>query len=346
MGQTHLLKLTNTPILRIQMRYVGLLLVIALLCPSFPGAAQVERASFLRPADSLDKTRVWLASATTAGLYTGTVIGLNEIWYKQYPRSSFHFYNDWGEWENMDKMGHLLTGYFESRWVHRIARWTGIPDRSAEWVGVGMGMLFQSTVEVMDGFSEQWGFSVPDFAFNALGASAFLVQQRIWGDQRISLKVSGATKSYPSLPVISQTGEYETTLRTRTNELFGTGFFERLLKDYNAQTIWASVNIASFLADEESRFPKWLNVALGYGARNMYGGFSNTWEEDGVLYHLDDRAFPRYAQFYVSPDIDFTRIPSNRPFVRTLLEILNVVKIPAPALQLSCKGTTLHLLHF
>jgi hypothetical protein len=35
-------------------------------------------------------------------------------------------------------------------------------------------------------------------------------------------------------------------------------------KDYNGQTYWLSVNLHSFI-----KAPKWLNLAIGYGGRNV-----------------------------------------------------------------------------
>ncbi|MGZ8537694.1 MAG: hypothetical protein ACXWV9_05480 [Flavisolibacter sp.] len=43
------------------------------------------------------KTRKWLAGTATVVGYGGSFILLNEAWYKDYPRSSFHTYNDAGE---------------------------------------------------------------------------------------------------------------------------------------------------------------------------------------------------------------------------------------------------------
>ena len=310
-------------------------------------SAQVSTQHFLSPSDTLNKSRFWVSAGTSALLYTGAVISLNEIWYKQYERTGFHFYNDWGEWENMDKMGHLYTAYFESMWAYKLARWTGIEDRKAQMVGAVGGIVLQSTIEIMDGFSEKWGFSAPDFGFNVLGSATFFVQQRIWNEQRIIFKVSSTPQSYPDLNISSQDGEHFSSLHRRTDDLFGRGFFERFIKDYNAQTVWASVNVHAFLhSRDKTTFPKWLNFAIGYGAENMFGGFDNTWVEDGIAFSVDPQTRQRYKQWYLGLDVDLTRIPSNKPMVRTLLGLLNVFKIPSPTLELSSKGITGHFLHF
>lgn len=288
----------------------------------------------LIPSDTLNKNRFWIATGLAGTLYTGTVIALNEAWYKQFPRSSFHTFNDTREWRQMDKMGHLYTSYFESFWSYKVARWTGMNENSAIWTGAALGLVFQGTVEVLDGFSEEWGFSVADMGFNLLGSGAFVAQQKLWGEQRILFKVSSTPMRYPSTLLTPVFGEGTSSLRSRTDDLFGQHYAERFLKDYNAQTVWLSVNIHAFLRPE-NRFPKWLNLAVGYGAENLYGGFANRWTENDSDFELSEQEFPRYSQFYLSPDIDFSRIPSKSPFVRTVLGVLNVFKMPGPVLEMS-----------
>jgi hypothetical protein len=314
---------------------------------ALPGQGILAQSpSFFSPADTFNNSRFWTATGVTAGLYTATVIGLNEIWYKQYPRSGFHFQDDWGEWRNMDKMGHLFTAYLYSSWVASAARWTGIESKKADWIGFGTSMVFQTTIEIMDGFSDKWGFSWSDIAFNTAGAGLYIGQQKLWDEQRILLKFSSTPVSHPDFVVTSEDGESMMTVHDRAIDLYGTSYFERLIKDYNAQTVWASVNIYSFLR-KESKFPKWLNVAFGYGAYNLYGGYSNNWEKEDANYVLDDQLFPRYSEFFISVDIDLSKIKTKSPFLRTLLGALNVIKIPAPAIQFNkVDGVRFHALKF
>jgi hypothetical protein len=111
---------------------------------------------------------------------------------------------------------------------------------------------------------------------------------------------------------------------------------KKFLKDYNAQTIWASINPASFMKPE-TKWPKWLNIAFGYGANNMYGGFENSWINDnGDIYVLEDH--DRYQQYYLAPDIDLTRIPVKSKPLKALLFVLNIFKIPSPALEVDSRS--------
>ena len=108
-----------------------------------------------------------------------------------------------------------------------------------------------------------------------------------------------------------------------------------MLKDYNAQTYWLSANIKSFFPN--SKWPSWLNIAVGYGADGMFGGFENKWtDESGNEVTRYD--IPRVRQFYLAPDVDFTKIKTRSKFLRTTFELLNSFKFPAPTIMIDSKG--------
>ncbi|MBI1226548.1 MAG: DUF2279 domain-containing protein [Bacteroidetes bacterium] len=303
----------------------------------------------LEPAPHFDKKRFWAVTGTGAVVYSGLSIALWQAWYKDYPLTKFHTFNDWGEWEHMDKSGHFFSTWTGCNYAFEGARWTGMSRRHAMWASVGVGIGIMSTIELMDGFSEEWGFSLPDMAFNTAGAGLFVGQELLWQEQRIQMKVSGIRPNYPQQPLYSTDGSLITTLDERAAGLYGTTFFHVLLKDYNALTTWASVNVRSFLPNKtESRMPAWLNIAVGYGAGNLYGGYENKWEtEDGVVFELDPSRYPRYRQFYLSLDVDWTRIPTKKRWLKLSLRALNFLKVPAPALELNTLGKTdFHFLHW
>ena len=157
------------------LRSTGFLLIVGLLTVSSIQAQ--EKRPFLVPADTLDKKRFWACSITGAAIYTGFSIALWEAWYKDYPTGHFRFFNDWGEWQDIDKMGHMFAANIQSNASFRGALWTGMDRRDAMWTAAGIGTLLQGTFEVMDGFSENWGFSIPDFAFNSAGVGLFVAQE-------------------------------------------------------------------------------------------------------------------------------------------------------------------------
>lgn len=327
---------TKARIMCRNVRWKPRLLLVMALSWALTASGQKDTLDFWDQPDSLHQDRFWLALGTGTVVYTGAVISLNQLWYKEYPRTSFHFFNDWAEWQQMDKAGHMFTSYFESDWVYHVARWTGMKRKPSIWTGAFVAVGLQTTIEVLDGFSSEWGFSPYDFAFNVAGAGLWAGQQAGWDEQRIRLKVSSTHRTYPADPIMGDPGG-TTTLMERTDDLFGTNIFQSFLKDYNAQTIWASVNIHSFLHDK-SRFPRWLNIAVGYGGENMFGGFENKWTEDGNTYQTSSVDYPRYRQLVFSPDIDLTQINVKSKPLRMLLGMANIFKFPAPALIVNGKG--------
>jgi len=78
------------------------LIVVLLWQAPTPLAAQ----EFFKPSDHYNPGRVNGVVFAEAALGTAVTIGLNYLWYKKFPRSPFHFFNDNNEWLNMDKMGH------------------------------------------------------------------------------------------------------------------------------------------------------------------------------------------------------------------------------------------------
>jgi hypothetical protein len=47
-------------------------------------------------------------------MYSGALVGLNELWYSGDDRTSFHFFNDNAEWKQVDKFGHFYTAFHTS----------------------------------------------------------------------------------------------------------------------------------------------------------------------------------------------------------------------------------------
>ncbi len=54
------------------------------------------------------KKRLRLVTSLQTSGYGASMIGLNKIWYAGYPRSSFHYYNDAGEWLIWIKLDMLM----------------------------------------------------------------------------------------------------------------------------------------------------------------------------------------------------------------------------------------------
>jgi uncharacterized protein YfiM (DUF2279 family) len=281
---------------------------------------------------SIHHTRLWWVAGAHAAFWTGSYIALNKSWYASYPRSSFHFFNDNSEWEQMDKIGHVWTSYNVGRASVEMWKWTGLSRKRSVIYGGLSAIAYQSIIEIQDGFSAEWGFSWGDMTANVIGAAAYISQELGWKDQRIQIKMSYWPYNYPP------------DLIGRRNQLFGKSLAERTLKDYNSQTYWISANLKSFF--KASKLPAWLNVSLGYSADGMLGGTENKWtDKQGNYFNRTD--IPRVRRFFIAPDIDLTKIKTKSKLLKTIFFTLNILKIPAPAIELDSKGRFVgHLLYY
>jgi len=273
--------------------------------------SQSKLNQFLKPSDSLSKSRRNLVVISQTTLATTTLVGLNQLWYADYERSGFKTINDSGEWLQMDKLGHVFSSYQLGRLGASSLNWAGVSKKDQLIYGSTLGLGFLTAVEVMDGFSEEWGFSWTDMAANVAGTGLYAGQELLWQEQRILLKYSF----------------HRTDLAQQRPDKLGNGFSEEFLKDYNGQTYWLSANLNSFFKSES--IPNWLNLAFGYGADGMLTGEAN----DPLF--LEQK---RMRQYYLSLDIDLSRIRTNSNILKTIFDVFNVIKIPFPTLELNDNG--------
>jgi len=69
--------------------------------------------------NSIDSTRKKniILNSTALGATSLSYFGLYNLWYRKYPQTSFHFFNDLEEWNYMDKTGHIFSSYQVARKV-------------------------------------------------------------------------------------------------------------------------------------------------------------------------------------------------------------------------------------
>ena len=274
--------------------------------------SSLEAQEFFKPSVQYNSGRVTGTIIVESAIGTAVTIGLSYLWYRKFPHSRFHFFNDNAEWLQMDKFGHAATAYNIAAIQSDVLHWGGVRSGTAALIGTGTALAFMSMIEIMDGHSVKWGFSKGDMLANLAGCLLFEGQQLLWRQQRISLKFSYHGTIFP---------------RYYPAEL-GSNLPQRMLKDYNGQSYWLSFNIASFLP-ASTRFPQWLNVAVGYGAEGMIGARENPAEVDGKPIP----SFRRYRQFYFSFDTDLYRINGLSPLAATLLKVNRTIRTPSPALE-------------
>jgi uncharacterized protein YfiM (DUF2279 family) len=299
--------------------------------------AVLDSPSTIQPFTPLSPQQVKQRIRIIAGVnivgYSAAMIGLYNAWYKDYPQSHFHTFNDWGEWKQMDKLGHMYSAYTESKISMELWRWTGISRKKRIWLGGMSGAVYQTVIEVLDGFSAEWGWSWGDFAANIAGSGMLVAQELAWNEQRIQMKWSFHRKRYTD-PMLHQ----------RSDELFGKSNAERYLKDYNGQTYWLSVAPKTLFP--KSRIPAWLQVSIGTGVEGLFGGYENkaTDQNGNITFLRTD--IPRCRQWFLAPDIDLTKIKTNKKGLKLALQLLNVFKFPTPSLQYSNGKCSWNWIHF
>lgn len=295
-------------------KILPLLLVLILTVPAF-----------CQDSTEIYQKRKKIVLGGGAVIYTGTLYFLYQAWYKDYDQSAFHFYNDNSNWMLMDKCGHALTSYQLSRIGYHTAQWAGYSKNKSIWIGGATGFIFQTIIETLDGFSEEWGASPGDLIANTVGSALFISQQKLWDEQRFMMKISyHGTKHAQYRP-----------------DLLGSNSAERILKNYNGQTSWLSANIKSF--STKSAFPAWLDIAIGYNAYGMTGASSNAIEYKGVAIPT----FRRTQRFFLAPDVRWQNIQTHSKALKLLFNALSFVKCPTPALEYNeFEGFKLHLIFF
>lgn len=296
--------------------------IVILVIFTFPLVSFAQDTStFWQKSDTLSKKRRNAVYITEASAATLTFIGLNQLWYANYPRSSFHTFNDSKEWLQLDKIGHVMTSYYVGKLGMEALDWAGESKKNQLLYGATLGFMFLTTVEILDGFSEEWGFSTGDFIANTAGTGLLIGQELLWDEQRINMKFSFHTTKYADM----------------RPDVLGENFLQQTIKDYNGQTYWLSANLWSF--NKNSKIPKWLNLAVGYGGEGMLSGVEGT-------YMGDDQA-QRYRQFYLSLDLDLTKIKTRSKFLKTIFSTLNFIKIPAPTLEINTNNKVkFHIIYF
>ncbi len=286
----------------------------------------ISQSIFLQPADSLNKSRAWLVGSVATVGTAGAIAGLSQVWYSDYDRGDFRFFNDNDEWLQMDKAGHVFSAYQLTQIGFESFRWAGVRPGSSLIASAAFSLTFMTAIEILDGHSTGWGFSTGDVVANISGTAVFAAQQLVWDEQRFTIKFSYMPSDY---------AQYRP-------ETLGSSQAERFIKDYNGQTYWLSANVFS-LTGKPNGIPPWLNVAFGYGADGMLGGSGNPMmNEAGCALP----SFERERQYFISLDIDTRRIQTKSYLLKTIFSVFGFIKIPSPTLEFRGGNVYGHWLYF
>ena len=254
-------------------------------------------------------------SIASAGFWSSSLYLLNNVWYANSPRSSFHTFDDYQEWMQMDKVGHIFSAYHAANLLTHAYTWTGVKQSKAATIGSLATLAYLTSVEYLDGTNQAWGFSWSDQIANTLGAGVAWWKNQPSNSTAIYLKQSYSPSPYAGL---------RPSVLGKTN-------IERYLKDYNGQTYWLSFSPNRLLGTEF--VPKFLLLSLGYSCDSKLEGHANEYvAANGIKYTAQ-------REFLISLDIDFNQVLFKRKWVKKLFSLFQLIKVPLPAIQLL--GSTL-----
>ena len=278
-------------------------------------AAGILPAATVCSQDTLDnKVKNRKIGLYSAAVYGVGLVGLNALWYSDYERSGLHSFNENQEWLQVDKVGHVYSTFTLSKLSYDLYSHRDEKSRNQALLYSSISSFaFLTTVEVFDGFSKEWGFSWGDFAANTSGIALFAAQEYFLKRQVVQLKYSFYPTKYSDL---------------RPNVL-GSSLLEKAFKDYNGQTYWASINLNLI---HSSIKPKWLSIAFGLGADEMIFA-------DQIRSSFNGNVYDAKRQYYLSLDVDWEQIETNKVWLKWVFKVANCVKVPAPSLEFK-KGKT------
>ena len=179
---------------------------------------------------------------------------LNDAWWSE-PRTGFHFYRGYHRtrgyfdlapsdsyFYHLDKAGHFFSATFMTESLLTLYNWVGFSESRSRTIAAALTSVLLLEIEIYDGFFQEWGFSVGDFAANELGVAWALAQQK--SSTLRSIRFKG---SYDPLAELED---------------------DSWLKNYGAMTFWVTFPIKQWL----SPWPAWLDVAIGYGSDRLRHG--------------------------------------------------------------------------
>ena len=250
-----------------------------------------------------------LALCSTLAFSIPIVVLEYQWWWRedyQYKPHAFHFQND-GWFNNyslgVDKCGHFFTSYMYFSTFYDLMRWADYSESTSRWTAFAVPAAHAISVELCDGFS-RYSFSANDLIANFLGIGYAYAQTRISYLHNFNPKWS----YYPAASNDGPSSDH--------------GF----AADYTGHTYWLSINMKGILPESISSFwPRYLNIAIGYGASNVS--------------HGEDVARAQH-KFCVALDYNLSALPIVDDTWALLIRFADRFHFPAPGIKTYTGGDT------
>ncbi len=251
------------------------------------------------------------------GAYTGIFVlqhlgQMSTIWKN---RGDFHVAEDGKYAMYIDKAGHFYGTFLTSYVLSQSLIECGFSYDMANAFGGLLGLGYTTYVEILDGYSKDWGFCPSDFYADVAGALFFLTHSKIPFLQNF-------TPKFMYFPP-----RWFNSYSRKPSTMF--------IDDYSAHTFWVSINIYNLLPkDAKNYIPHWLEVSIGFAVRNLCDPLNpsnncNPKISEPVYHYVWGN-----KKLILALDVDLVKLlPDGSPFWNWLKQSLNYFKLPTPAVE-------------
>lgn len=257
-----------------------------------------------RSEDPVDTVTQVFSAPKVAGVASLTLIAYGAAYWLVFQkgwwddeRSHFHFENDFDYALNLDKLGHFAAGVVLAEGFYDGYYWAGASEFQAYLFAGLSAMATHIAIDIKDGLSPEWGFSIFDVLSGTLGGFYPMAERYVPLFKYIDLKWS-----------------YWINTRVYYRQS-DTGVFT---DDYVNETFWASFKPYRLLpAGARKYYPSWLAFAVGLSI------------DEGVF---TDDPHPK-REVYIALDYDLEAFRPQSRMAREVVKFLNYIKLPAPTIQ-------------
>ncbi len=276
-------------------------ILFALLLLSLISSLTFSQQETRRDSTFLFMKRKDFAIYTTALWSAGAVFMEFQWWWKDdflYKRHPFRLRND-GYFYNysygVDKLGHAFGSYLIFYTTYDFLRWADVDESSALISAIAVPAAHALAVEFADGFSK-FAFNPSDLYFNTFGILYGALQTK-----------------HPILRSFNfKWSFFPTANGGKSDPDWGPA------SDYSGHLYWVAIDVHNLLPETaKSYWPKFLNIAVGLGAKNVSYG------DTGEKKH----------KFAFGFDWNVTEIPLQGDTWEVLKNIVNKIHFPAPGVR-------------
>jgi len=168
----------------------------------------------------------------------------SKVWWSQ-KNEKFLLKEDWCDALQADKFGHFFASYVLADYYQNLLLWANFDTAKAKCISFFATSIYEIIfVELTDGFTTKWGFSISDVLCDLLG-SYFATYSSL--NKRIEFKISYTPSKSSWLNYITK-GSLKDAL-----------YRKQITTDYDGMTFWIIYN------------KNWIiNPAIGYSIENVY----------------------------------------------------------------------------